>query len=194
MGKQRTSHQVVFTLVALAALLAITSFAIVPIGYPKTVRANGAVVDFQTRTAGPYEVSLGTSPPSPSPGNLHITMFVRESATGQLVLDAVVTVAGMAPEVTGKGIGPVEAEHLSGDPQFYDVNTSVDQEGTWKFVVDVSGPAGEGTAEFDIQVIEPNPVVAILSVIFAVLLVIIIAMTTRMYMNKRRQTIARSQS
>lgn len=153
---------------------------------PGVAEANGSVVNFVTKTAGPYEVSLGTSPPSPSVGNLHLALYINETETGALVTDAVVIVTGTGPEAAAPEIGPLQAVHMTGDTRYYDINTSVDREGTWTFVLDVNGPAGQGSVEYQIDVVKSNPVVAILTVLFLVVLVAIIAFAFRSYFGKRK--------
>lgn len=163
--------------------MVVSSFGIVGLG---TVSANGGVVNFQTKSSGPYQISLGTVPENPTLGNLHITIFVTEIASGTLVLDADVTVVGIAPDASKQSIGRVVPEELSTDPKFYDVTTSVDQEGVWKFEVAISGPAGQGVVEYEIEVVRTNPIGAILALVFLIILVTIITLAARTYISKRR--------
>ena len=169
--------------VVLLAAMAVVNFGIVGLG---TVSANGGVVNFQTKSDGPYQISLGTVPASPTLGNLHITIFVTEIASGALVLDADVTVVGIAPDASEFSIGRVALEELSDDPKFYDVTTSLDQEGVWKFEVEVSGPAGRGVVEYEIEVVRTNPIGAILALVFLISLVVIITLAVRRHISKRR--------
>ena len=50
--------------------------------FPVDILANGNVTEFVTKTAGPYEVSLGTMPPDPGVGNIHFSVKVSDIESG----------------------------------------------------------------------------------------------------------------
>ena len=159
--------------------------ALVAVSHPGMAQANGRVIDFQRKVAGPYEIALGTLPPSPTVGTLHLTMTITEVASRALVLDADVTATGTGPGAAAPEIGPLSAGHTSADPKYYDINTPVDREGTWSFTVAISGEAGSGTADFQIQVVRSNPLLGILTLVLLLALAIVIALAMRKYFVKR---------
>lgn len=171
----------------LTALLLATFLvaALAAVSHPGIAQANGRVIDFQRKVAGPYEIALGTLPPSPAPGNLHLTMTITEVASRALVLDAAVTVTGTGPGAAAPDIGPLTAGHTSADTKYYDINTSVDREGTWSFTVAISGKAGDGAAEFQIEVVKSNPLLGLLTLALLLALAVVIALAMRKYFVKR---------
>jgi len=129
---------------------------------PVTTFANGRVVSFETKTAGPYEVALGTIPGDPSVGNLHLTMSVTEIASDTLVTGADIMVVAVGPP-TGTTIGPIAAVAKPEDPTFYDVNTVVDTEGLWIVTTTIRDARGEHFADFEIQVKNVSPIAGIVT-------------------------------
>ena len=101
------------------------------------------------------------------------------------VLDADVTATGTGPGSAAPEVGPLTAGHTSADPKYYDINTSVDREGTWSFTVNISGKAGEGTADFQVQVAKSNPLLGILTLVLLLGLAVIIALAMRAYFGKK---------
>ena len=63
-----------------ASLIAVIS-AVAVLATFATVHANGRVLTFDTRVAGPYEVAVGKIPETPTVGPLHLTMTITEIAT-----------------------------------------------------------------------------------------------------------------
>ena len=78
----------------LLALAATVALALPPVA----AFANGRVIQFERRIAGPYEIAVGTIPQSPVIGSLHLTMSISDAATDTRILNAEVTVMGRWPE------------------------------------------------------------------------------------------------
>ena len=144
--------------------------------------ANGRVVRFVRQVAGPYEIALGTIPPTPAPGALHLTMTVANASSKSYVLDAEIAVTGKSPESDSSGLGPLSATHNPEDPTFYDINTTVDREGTWLFTVAVSSDLGEASADFPIEVRKANPLAGIATLLLLVALLTIIGLSAWTYL------------
>ena len=148
--------------------------------------ANGRVLRFDTRQAGPYQISLGTIPDTPVVGNIHLTVTVKESATDAYVLDARVAVIGEGPGDDPIEIGPLVAERNLREPTYYEVNTSVEEVGTWAFAVLIEAAPGAAETIFTLQVVKASPIggIAILAVLLA--LVTILGLSGRAYFRQRR--------
>ena len=144
-------------------LLAIT--AIAAILTPSHVDANGRVFSFQVQIAGPYEITLGTIPPSPSVGNLHLTIAVDDAARDLPIFDVEIAVTMFGPGGTSSENGPLAPEPDPADPRFFDVTTFVDREGTWTINVSLQGALGPASADFPVEVKNPNPLVGIATLI-----------------------------
>ncbi len=154
------------TLVALLAL----ALAAMPF---RPAHANGQVSNFVSKTAGPYEIVMGTSPASPTIGSLHIAVLVNDLATRTPVLDARVMVTGNGPG-DGAQIGPVEAQLGLTSAAFYEVNTSVDRIGQWVFTLNVEGRLGQASAEFPIEVREPSPIMSIFAIVVGAIALLVL--------------------
>ena len=171
-------------LIAAAAMLA------VPLA---TAHANGRVIRFESHTAGPYRLSVGTIPDNPVVGNLHVTMTITvRGLTNEPVLDAEVSVSGAGPESDAAEIGPLRAEHNADDPAFYDINTFVDRQGEWRFTVTVSGPHGEGEARFPIEVTTQSPLIGIVTIVALVAFLAALGFSLRAFLRERSRGRRRS--
>ena len=154
---------------SIAAAAALAAVAALPV----YAWANGRIAIYERKVAGPYEVGLGTIPPSPSVGNLHLSITVMDAATETPVVNAAVEVEGTGPDSTEVEIGPTPAAVSIQDPSYYEVNTAVDREGWWSFTATVTDEAGEHSAQFRVEVRNASPVTGILTLsVLAVFLVI----------------------
>lgn len=155
---------------------------------PSAVQANGQVIEFVRKTAGPYEIALGTSPSTPTLGALHLTMTVADASSKRLIPNAVVTVTGKGPGVGQGGVaqlGPLFAQSTPAFPNFYDVNTTVDSVGTWTFTVAVSSRLGDASADFPIKVGKSSIIPGVVALASLLVFVIIVGLSVRMYFSER---------
>ena len=171
-------HRPFLATFAVAAALAFLS--------PGVMEANGQVRRFVSQDAGPYTISLGTLPESPVPGSLHLTMTVVERASGAFIMDARVTVTGRGPGEDAPETGALVASNNSIDPTFYDVNTTVDREGTWMFTVEVTGEPGQAAAGFAIQVTEANPFTGIVTILALLAFLTVLGLSVRVFLTQQR--------
>ena len=154
---------------------------------PTIVQANGRVTNFQKKIAGPYEIGLGTIPPSPSVGNLHLALTVTDPATNSPVLDANVELVGTGPDSTEIEIGPTIAANSTQDPTYYEVNTSVGREGMWLFTTTITDADGEHSADFQVEVKNASPITGILTMVILVVFLIIFGLSIRAALGGRRR-------
>ncbi len=167
-------------------ILAVT-LTVVVLSSSAVAVANGRVTNFEKKTAGPYEIGLGTIPPSPSVGNLHFTITVSDVATDTFVLGAQLVVEGIGPQSGQTAIGPITATSNLQDPSFYDVNTVVDREGTWVFTTTVTDSDGEYSADFQIEVKNASPIAGFLTLGVLVAFLVIIGLSIRASLGGRRK-------
>ena len=178
------------------AAAAVAHFAASP------VHANGRVMEFDRRVAGPYEIALSTSPPRV--GNLYLSILLTEAASTAPVLDATVVVAAVGPPVEGETgpqtdlqeVGPIV---VNPDPDpirypgYYDTTEAtepivLDRVGTWIFTVSVDGAVGAATAEFPVEVTSLNPITGIITLVTLLAFIIVVALAIRMYIRERRRS------
>ncbi len=168
-------------------LILVAMLTVVGSSLPVVAYANGRVTNFELKTAGPYEIALGTIPPSPSVGSLHFTMSVSHIATNTLVLDAQIVVVGTGPGSSESEIGPIVAANNLQDPSSYDVNTAVDREGTWVFRTTIIDSYGEHSADFQVEVKNASPITGILTLGVLVAFLVVFGLSIRASLGGRRK-------
>jgi len=156
--------------------------------------ANGRVQNFVTQSAGPYTLAIGTIPETPVVGNLHLTISVADESSGAYLLDAEVSVDGTGPGAEAPDLGPIVAEKNPLDPTFYDINTSVDRVGIWKFTIDVSGELGDASTEFEIEVMSVSPIAGILTIVGLVAFLIVLGLSVRAFLKQQRNASGRGRA
>jgi hypothetical protein len=114
--------------------------------------------------AGPYRVSAWTQPNPIRVGVLHVTVAVfeapapgaREGETGPLVLDAQVHVR-LEPQGHAADTLTAQATRKNAlNKFFYETDLELPSQGQWHAIVAVQGPAGGGSADFEIQALPPS--------------------------------------
>ena len=156
--------------------------------------ANGRVVEFDTRVAGPYEIALGKIPPTPIVGSLYLSIVVIDVSSQDPVMDANVVVTAIGPGASEVEVGPIMVDP---DPDsqsyagYYDTQEAIvlDRPGEWLFTVSVDGaPGGEGVAEFPVEVTTPNPITGIITLVALVSFIVVVALAIRMFLRERRRS------
>ena len=175
------SHRIYKTLFVAAAI------AVLVASFPTIVQANGRVTSFEKKTAGPYEIGLGTIPPSPSVGNLHLALTVTDTATKSPVLDANLELQGTGPDSREIEIGPFIAANSAQEPTYYEVNTQVDREGIWLFTTTVTDATGPHSAEFQVEVRNASPIPGIFTLVVLLAFLIIFGLSLRASLGGRRK-------
>ncbi len=157
--------------------------------WPAVVETHGGVTEFRKELAGPYEVAFGTSPRSPSPGAVHVSLRVVDAVTGVAVPEASVAMSGRVLREDGSVLGSFEdvpATPFAEDPVFWDIDLAVTEVGDWVFSVSVDGEEGAGAAEFDVRVRESSPVTGIITVIVLVAFLSVVALAMRTYFGAKK--------
>jgi hypothetical protein len=130
--------------------------------------------------AGPYMLSVWVNPPQPRAEEaVHYTIGLAAPEDGSPVLDAQVLIT--MRDVTS-GMAPVSAAATTDqsiNKLFYEADMRVDQPGHYLTTVAVSGPAGEGRHELELDVQEPSPLNYFLLGLAGLALVMVIAALRR---------------
>ena len=161
---------------------------------PPAAHANGRVVQFDRRAAGPYEIAFGKIPGSPRVGALYLSIIVTDSASNTPSIGANVVVTAIGPDAADVEIGPITVApdpDAANYPGYYDTTEAIilDRVGLWRFSVSVDSEAGgKGVAEFPVEVTTPNPITGILTLVALVAFVGVVAMAIRMYLRERRRS------
>jgi hypothetical protein len=101
-------------------------------------------------TAGPYWLTVWTSPEPVRAGELHVTLGVG-GADGAPVLDAEVQVEISPLPNGGVSLTGAATSAQSSNKFLYEVDFSLPESGRYLVTVKVSGPEGSGAASFELQ-------------------------------------------
>ena len=105
--------------------------------------------------AGPYWMSVWTSPEPARVGPVHFTVSVAEPGEGR---QAGPPVLGAAVRLTLSGprqedaLKAVASNEQSANRLLYETDVVVPREGRWAVMIDVAGPDGSGQVRFDLRV------------------------------------------
>ena len=138
----------------LVALIVSLAFAAHPVhahggGTPKLTNAE----------AGPYRVSVWTDPDPIRAGELHVSVAVVESLEpgasegeiGDLILDANVQVRAEPISQAGNVLIAYATHENAVNKLLYEADLDLPAEGQWRVTIQVEGPAGAGSAGFEIE-------------------------------------------
>lgn len=108
---------------------------------------------------GPYWLSVWTAPEPPRTGEpLHLTIGLSEPGTGREagapVLGAAVQLRLVLPGSEATPVTVNASNEKATNRLFYEADVTLPQAGTWETMVTASGPAGEGSASFVLEVVE----------------------------------------
>jgi hypothetical protein len=135
--------------------------------------AHGGRVQLAKASAGPYLVSVWTSPDPPRVGALDVSLAVMEPRTERAVLDATARVVVSPVGGAGAGLARALESGAGGNPLLYHAVLEVPREGTWHAIVRVDGPGGEGEVGFDLAVAPAPSLVRTLGPAVGVFLVLV---------------------
>jgi hypothetical protein len=120
----------------------------------------GGTPQLVNEPAGPYWISVWTTPDPARVGEFHLTLGISEPGEGREagppVLGADVQVslepgAGTAADV----VTTTATNEQSTNKLFYEADVSIPVEGSWQVAIAVDSPAGQGSASFPLEV-EPR--------------------------------------
>lgn len=114
-------------------------------------QANGGQVRVSAERAGPYEVTVFTSPVPLRAGEIDVSVLLQRPGSPEIVEDArikvVVTTAG------GETVGrfPATREQAT-NKLYYAAKFPLEQPGRYRIAVEISGPEGSGAVGFEAAV------------------------------------------
>ena len=141
--------------IATLALLLLAVPAVFPWGI-ETAQANGGTRPIVTnQTVGPYKLQVGIFPGRPRVGNLHLSIIVEDAAGRQALTGATVFVS-LAGPAGATSVGPVAASNTPQNPQFYDVDLTLDMTGSWTLTLETASDLGRASLDVPLEVAEPE--------------------------------------
>jgi hypothetical protein len=116
--------------------------------------ANGGQRRLAAAPAGPYVVTVWTQPTPPTMGPIDVSVAVMQPGSLVAVPDADATLT--AERADRSLVSSARAVRGAGFlPTIYHADLELPADGLWHVTVKVSGPAGAGTAAFDLHVVKP---------------------------------------
>ena len=176
-----------------AAVVAILLFAFhgLPLGLgPLSLEANGSVREYQKNLAGNYVIGIGTVPYSPSPWMVHFASYVENRETKFRYPNAEVVLTGLGPvtdEQSQLVIEPIRMNNTVLDPTYYELNVPLNHEGLWTITLEISVDEGSAMTDFEIEVLETNPVVPILTLMALLGFLFILGVSGRAWIREYRK-------
>ncbi|HEX2988087.1 MAG TPA: hypothetical protein VHS06_07955 [Chloroflexota bacterium] len=114
--------------------------------------ANGGTIQLSNRPAGPYAVTVYTSPTPIRAGTSDVSVMVQRAGSDELVNDARVVVQAQ-PIGRDGGLSSYQATHEQATNKlFYAANVALPSEGRWRIGVQVEAAAGLGEVDFETDV------------------------------------------
>jgi hypothetical protein len=152
----------------LLVVLAALAVLLLPGAYPAAAHGGGTP-QLANAQAGPYRLSAWTQPDPIRAGEMHLTLAVtgpppagaRDGESGDWVLDAAVRVRVEPVDAPGETLEAVATREDAANKLFYEADLELPAEGRWRVIVAVEGPAGAGTAAFEIAALAPSPLAGI---------------------------------
>ena len=110
-------------------------------------------------TAGPFWLTVWTSPEPVRAGQLHVTVGVESGggAPDGIVLDAVVEVLIAGRSEGGARLSGFATTEQSSNKFLYEVDFELPESGSYLVVINVSGAEGRGSTAFDLEVLPVEP-------------------------------------
>ena len=124
--------------------------------FPSPALANGGTVQIANQRAGPYSVTVFTSP-NPTPvGIVDISVLLQRAGSQQLVEDAHVTVSADPIGNAGHADTFLATHADATNKLYYAANVNLTAEGQWRLTVHIDGPPGQADTVFTLQASQSN--------------------------------------
>jgi len=142
------------------------------------VYANGRVTDWKNVESDSFQVSLGTIPPNPRIGVVHISIRVKELTSGEFIDDADISVVAAGPN----GSSSVEETFFENDPidvTYFDGLINVDKEGPWDIVVTIIMDQYSESAVFRLNVVKTHPLTGAITLVAVIGFLVVLGFSAR---------------
>jgi len=120
-------------------------------GAPASALANGGTVQLANQAAGPYSVTVFTSP-NPTPvGIVDVSVMLQRAGSQDLVEDAHVTVGAEPLDNAGHADTFLATHTNATNKLYYAANVNLTAEGQWRLTVHIDGPLGSANTTFTVR-------------------------------------------
>jgi hypothetical protein len=136
----------------------------------RPILANGGVLQIARAPAGPYDITVFTSPNPLRVGPIDVSLLVQRHGSDDLVegIQALVTITPLGHAGPGGAFPATRAQATN--KLFYAAKFRLPRAGRWRISTGVVGPQGSGSAAFEIeageaQLIDPVALWLLLAVV-----------------------------
>ena len=152
------------------------------------VEANGSIRSYEKKVTEKYIIGLGTAPPSPTIGVTHFAAFVEDKETGVKYMDADIEFFAVLSGPNQQKTGPHQMTNSLKDPMYYEVDTSLNNEGIWLVTLVISiGEESLSPVVYQVEVKKQNPIVPILTVGTLLFFLGILSLSLRSWVKEYRK-------
>ena len=144
-----------------------------------TIEANGSVKNYQENQVGNFVIGIGSIPDQPVKGLNHFALYVRKQESQEKFQNLKVYLSPSIENMDSAQIFKSEMNNTLFDPEYYEVDISLDSEGKWFLLIDVEVNENQLDSHnfstvFEIDVVSPNPLNSFLTLGLLVFLGVII--------------------
>ena len=127
-----------------------------------TIEANGSVKNYQENQVGNFVIGIGSIPDQPVKGLNHFALYVRKQESQEKFQNLKVYLSPSIENMDSAQIFKSEMNNTLFDPEYYEVDISLDSEGKWFLLIDVEVNENQLDSHnfstvFEIDVVSPNP-------------------------------------
>ena len=143
------------------------------------IEANGSVKNYQENQVGKFVVGLGSVPDQPTKGLNHFALYVRQKESQEKFQNLKVYLSASMENMNSGQTFKSEMNNTLFDPEYYEVDISLDSEGKWFLLVDVLINENQLDSHnfstlFEIDAVSPNPLNSFLTLALLGFLVIFV--------------------
>ena len=132
-------------------LALLVTLLVISLALAAETRANGGQVRVAAERAGPYEVTVFTSPVPLRAGEVDISVLLQRPGSPEIVEDARIKVVVMTAGGETVGRFPATREQAT-NKLYYAAKFPLEQPGRYRIAVEISGPEGSGAVGFEAAV------------------------------------------
>ncbi|MHB0870730.1 MAG: FixH family protein [Chloroflexota bacterium] len=114
--------------------------------------ANGGTIQLSSQPAGPYLVTVFTSPSPVRVGIVDVSVLIQRPDSNEAVLDAHVVVSVQPVDHVGPADTFSATHEQATNKLYHATNVDLPTEGRWRIEVQAFGPEGDGAVGFELDV------------------------------------------
>ena len=139
--------------IAAALVVALATLSILP---SSTLHADGGTLRVANVVMGAYRVNVYTDPTPIPPDTIDVSILATFERGRGVAIGLDIQVLAHSLDRPGDTLRLRATRDQADDPRFYAAKFKLGSVGRWEITTDVTGPEGEGTVTFQVDVQEPG--------------------------------------